>query len=330
MMNNNLIQDFVKKNFKGSSYEKIEQDASNRIYYRIYIKKKSYILLDSKKELNQFRSLLNIYEILNNLDISIPKIYDLDKNLGIAVLEDFGEYRFDKLIFKKDYCKILMKLAVDNLVEFKNSIKLNNKSNIAVYNFEDFIQEISEFVDWYLPFILKRKLKKSFIDNFYEIWTQKYNEIKLEFDTFSHKDFFCNNLFFLPNRKNHLKCGIIDYQDAIFSDNALDIVSLFEDSRRLIKNFNKNELIEFYLQKTNKFNQIENFHKKIDFIGAARQTRILGRWVKLYKLNKKKHYIQYIPSTWFWLEKNLENDFLFEIKKYYNELVPLEKRRYEY
>ena len=325
-MENNLMKDFINKNFKGASVKKIEQDASNRTYYRVIIKKKSYILLDSKKELKQFNSLLNVYEILNDLDISIPKIYDFDKNLGIAVLEDFGEKRFDKLIHKKDYCNILMKSAVDNLIEFKNSIKIKNESNILVYNYKNFIQEISEFVDWYLPFVLKKELKKSVIDNFYEIWTQKYDEIKLELDTFSHKDFFCNNLFFLPDRKKHLKCGIIDYQDAIISDNALDLVSLFEDSRRLIKNFNKDELIEFYLQKTNKINQINNFYKKIDFIGAARQTRILGTWIKLYKLNKKENYIQYIPSTWFWLEKNLQNDFLSKIRNFYNEMVPVGKR----
>ena len=130
----------------------------------------------------------------------------------------------------------------------------------------------------------------------------------------------------MPDRKKHLKCGIIDYQDAIISDNALDLVSLFEDSRRLIKNFNKDELIEFYLQKTNKINQINNFYKKIDFIGAARQTRILGRWIKLYKLNKKENYKQYIPSTWFWLEKNLQNDFLSKIRNFYNEMVPVGKR----
>ena len=53
--------------------------------------------------------------------------------------------------------------------------------------------------------------------------------------------FFCNNLMYLSNKKQHLQCGIIDYQDAIFGDSALDIVSLLEDSRRIIQNYQKTD-----------------------------------------------------------------------------------------
>ena len=60
------MKDFINKNFKGASVKKIEPDASNRTYYRVIIKEKSYILLDSKKELKQFNSLLK-YLVLYKL-----------------------------------------------------------------------------------------------------------------------------------------------------------------------------------------------------------------------------------------------------------------------
>ena len=143
-----------------------------------------------------------------------------------------------------------------------------------------------------------------------------------------HRDFFCNNLLYLPSRNQHLKCGIIDYQDAIFGDSALDIVSLLEDSRRIIQNYQKTDLVNYYLNQTNQSKKIDEFLNKLDFIGAVRQTRILGRWIKLYKLYNKKKYLNYINITWFWLEKNLSNDFMHEIKNMYENLIPRKLRKY--
>ena len=48
------------------------------------------------------------------------------------------------------------------------------------------------------------------------------------------------------------------------------------------------------------------------------------------KTNHSNEYLKYINSTWYWLEKNLKNSFLYEIKKLYDDLIPREKRKYEY
>ena len=47
-MENNLMKDFINKNFKGASVKKIEPDASNRTYYRVIIKEKSFTLKNAK------------------------------------------------------------------------------------------------------------------------------------------------------------------------------------------------------------------------------------------------------------------------------------------
>ena len=48
-----------------------------------------------------------------------------------------------------------------------------------------------------------------------------------------HKDFNMNNLIFLPSRKGHLKCGVIDYQNSFWGESTWDLFSLLEDSRIL-------------------------------------------------------------------------------------------------
>ena len=129
-------------------------------------------------------------------------------------------------------------------------------------------------------------------------------------------------------KKKHFKCGIIDFQDAFLGDQALDLVSLFEDSRKIIKNESKKKLIKFYLNQTSQ-NNYDHLISKMNFIGASRQTRLLGRWIKLYKIQKKHEYLNYINSTWYWLEKNLNDIILKDLRKLYIDIIPNNKRKYE-
>lgn len=328
-MQDEILDNFIKKNFYKVKIKELKQDASKRRYYRIKSNNKSYILLDSRKEIKQFYDLLKIYEIIKDINISIPKIFNYDLNACMMILEDFGDKRFDKLISKSEYTSHLLKIAMDCLIVLKNSIKMKKNNYIQTYNIDFFKSELSEFVDWYVPFIIKENINEKYKTDFYNSWEKKFYEVELNFDTFVHRDFFCNNLFYIPSRNDHLKCGIIDYQGAFLGDSVLDIVSLFEDSRRIINNYNKIDLINNYLNKTNQIKKIDEFLLKYDFFGAARQTRILGRWVKLFKLNNKKEYLKYINTSWFWLEKNLNNPFLKEINSLYQDLIPIEKRKYE-
>ena len=131
------------------------------------------------------------------------------------------------------------------------------------------------------------------------------------------------------NGSAHLQCGIIDFQDAFIGDAALDMVSLLQDSRRIIKYDYKADLINYYLTKTNQLRFKEEFLIRLNFIGALRQTRLLGRWIKLFKKSKQKQYLSYINTTWSMLENNLDHDSLLELKKLYKNLIPLKVPRYE-
>lgn len=328
-MSNQKIFNYVNDNIGKSIITKLEQDASQRVYYRIIKDNNSYILMDSRSEKTEkFNNLLKIYKIIKNIKVSVPTIYKYDINERIMILEDFGNKRFDKIINNPEYTFKLLKIAVECLVVFKNSIK-KKEIKLPIYNYDLFKSEISEFIDWYYPFVWGKKISDSYKNNFYEIWKNIYDKIELNYDSFVHTDFFCNNLFYLPSRYNQLQCGIIDYQDALWGDESLDIVSLFEDSRRYIDNSFKINLIDYFLKETNQEKYKNKFILKLNFIGAARQTRILGRWIKLLKLSGKSQYLSYINSTWFWLENNLNSHILLELKNFYNDLIPQKKRKYE-
>ena len=323
------ILDYVNKNFISSKVITLKQEASLRKYYRITNNRNSYIIMDSSKDHNRFNSYLKVYDIIKNYKVTIPQIinYDLDKK--IIILEDFGTERFDKLINDSLKRTNLLKIAVESLAVFKNSIKYNNSYFLPEYNIKIFINEISEFIDWYYPFIYKRNINNKNKSLFLDLWKKLYNEVDLNLKSFVHKDYFCNNLFYLSSRVGHLQCGIIDFQDAYWGDDALDLVSLLQDSRMIVNLDINDDLIDYYLIKTNRKEYKKEFIKRLNFLGAARQTRLLGRWVKLYNTNYKSDYLNFINSTWYWLEKNLNHEFLCELKSLLDKMIPKNNRKYE-
>jgi len=328
-MSKSIIERFLKNNIDKSNIIKLDQDASKRLFYKIKDQKNnSYILMDSSKEPKQFKNLLKVNNLIKDINISIPEIIDYDSDKFLILFEDFGEKRFDKLINNSKYTKVLLKTAIESLIVIKKSYNIE-KNVLPTYNFYYLEKEISEFIDWYYPFIWKKKISNKYKKEFFKIWKELYNNINFDTKDLVHRDFFCNNLLYLPSRKKHLRCGIIDYQDAFLGDQTLDIISLFEDSRRIIDQSNKQDLIKYYLTETNQTKDKKIFFDKINFLGACRQTRILGRWVKLYNKKNNKNYLNYINYTWYWLEKNLNYYLLDELNYLYKELIPKNKRKYE-
>ena len=47
-------------------------------------------------------------------------------------------------------------------------------------------------------------------------FTVEFESLDLSFTSFIHKDYNINNLIYLPNRKEHYKCGIIDFQNSFW------------------------------------------------------------------------------------------------------------------
>ena len=98
-----MIKEIIKMlPIKFQNYEiiNIENGASSRKYYRLINNQQKVIFMDSSKEPKQFDNFLKVYNILSKIRISIPKIYEIDRNKKTIILEDFGNLRFDKILNK--------------------------------------------------------------------------------------------------------------------------------------------------------------------------------------------------------------------------------------
>ena len=86
-------------------------------------------IIDFSIDKKNFKNFLIVYEILQKINISIPKIYEVNQKQYKIYMQDFGKNRFNK-IHNKDNLYKLLKLAVDNIIVIQNEFFLNNLANL--------------------------------------------------------------------------------------------------------------------------------------------------------------------------------------------------------
>ena len=297
----------------------IESGASHKKIYRFKKKYIGKVVVDFSYNHNDYLSFLEVNNFLSNIKISVPKIFDTDHNKSIIIMEDFGDSRYDKLINNIDLKEILIN-AINSIIEIQSAQKPIVNSKLKQYNYTAFKIEIAEFADFYLP---KNNISHDMVEEFFNIWSHEFNNLNFKWDSFVHKDFELSNLIYLPKRNDHLKCGIIDFQNAYIGFSGWDIFSLLENPRIYFNDKYNDELIEYFYNKTNQKINLSEFLNQYYFLNTARQTRVIGRWINLDNNNNNNYYCsKYFNVTTKRLKKSLYNLQNKKLSKLYDTLIP--------
>ena len=294
----------------------IESGASYKKIYRFKNKNIGKVVVNFSYNHNDYLSFLEVNNFLSNINISVPKIFYSDHDKSIIIMEDFGDIRYDKLINSIDPKEILID-AVNSLIEIQNRQKPIINNIIKQYDFSSFKTEIAEFVDFYLP---KNNISDDMAEEFFDIWSNEFKNLNFKWDSFVHKDFELSNLLYLPKRNNHLKCGIIDFQNAFIGFSGWDVFSLLENPRIYFDDKYNDELLEYFFNKTDQNIPIREFLNQYYFLNTARQTRIIGRWINLDNKNNY-NYSKYLNVTIKRLKKSLYNLQNKKLSKLYDTLI---------
>jgi len=295
----------------------IESGASHKKIYRFKNLNQGKVIVDFSYDHNDYLSFLEVNKFLSMINISVPKIFETDDSKNIIIMEDFGDSRYDKLIKIKDSKEILID-AINSIIEIQNAKKPIENKFLKHYNFCSFEIEIAEFADFYLPI---NNISTEVINEFLYIWKLEFENLNFKWDSFVHKDFELSNLMHLPNRVGHLKCGILDFQNAFIGFSGWDVFSLLENPRIYFEDKYNDELVEYFFNNTNQNIPYKEFLIQYYFLNTARQTRIIGRWINLDKKNKNNNYSKYLNVTLKRLQKSLYNLQNEKISKLYDRIL---------
>tara|TARA_Y100000590_G_scaffold385072_1_gene456887 strand:- start:86 stop:493 length:408 start_codon:yes stop_codon:yes gene_type:complete len=117
--------------------------------------------------------------------------------------------------------------------------------------------------------------------------------------------------------KMNKKIGLIDSQDALIGNPAYDLVSLIDDVRIRTSEKLKNNMVKYYLKKNTKIiqNNSDEFIEDFNILSVQRSLKIIGIFSRLFKRDKKKKYLKFIPYTWHLIEKRMRSEIFCDLKK---------------
>ena len=298
---------------------KIKGGLSKKKIFRKFEKKLSKIIIDFSANREDFNNFIKVYSILKKINISIPKIYEVHKNIQIIVMEDFGEKKLD-IICNKNNLYSLLKSSVECLINIQNTLVNDDLIKLNLYTFEELKKDMSEFNLYFIPF---KKIKNFPINQFYKIWKKIFENLKFNFSSFAHKDFEFINLFFLNKNNSHLKIGIIDFQSAFITFAGWDLFSILENPRNDYSRKYNEKLINYFYNNISTQIEFNEFRQQYYLLNLSRQTRLLGRWAKLIEEKNNNISEDFIDCTYKKLIICLENIDNDELKSIYNKIFNL-------
>ena len=295
-----ILDSLQSKNYQVKGINFLAGDASERKYFKVILSNKKKFILMFDPDTNNLKNFLKISDVLKDL-VSVPEIYEVYENEGITIIEDFGNDKYSNILSDSNRLQ-LYQLAIDNLVSIQ---KKEITIDIPNYTKKKFLEEVNLFFDWYLPFFKIKQLDLK--EQFNLIFSDYLAELRVLPKVLVHRDYHIDNLFFLKNRKGNLKCGWIDYQDAVYGPDLYDLVSLCQDARIDVSKKVESHLIKYFFD-LKKISERDHYLFCYDILGIQRHLKVLGIFCRLSKRDKKDIYLSHLPRVKKMLLSKLKKD----------------------
>ncbi|MEO6716885.1 MAG: phosphotransferase [Novosphingobium sp.] len=302
--------------WSGASVEPLAGDASFRRYFRIRRGEKSAMLMDAPPPNEDPAPFLRAAKWLDANGMRAPHILGEDGARGLVLLEDFGEARMrDYLDQWPDDEAGVYAAAVDVLTELHRL----PPGPFLDYSLAEYVREVRLFTEWYCT------AQNLYIDaaGFTAAWEAVLSPMlpRQRPGVTVLRDYHAENIMLLGALH---KQGLLDFQDALNGHRAYDLVSLLQDARRDVSPELEALMLNRYVNATGV--EFEEFRADFARLGAQRNVKIVGIFVRLWRRDGKPRYLDLIPRVWGLLERDLSHAALAPVAEWFDANVPAELR----
>ena len=295
----------------GAEIAALPGDASFRRYFRVNKAGQSAMLMDAPPPNEDPEPYLRAAKWLDANGLRAPHIYAEDAARGLVLIEDFGEVRMREYLdqWPSDE-RAIYTVAVDTLVELHRL----PSGPFLDYSLAEYKREARLFTEWYCP---AQGLKVD-SEGYVRAWEQTLGELltRQRIGVCVLRDYHCENIMLLGSLE---KQGLLDFQDALAGHKAYDLVSLLQDARRDVPVQLEAEMFDYYVRKTGEGAEFLGDYARL---GAQRNAKIVGIFVRLWQRDGKPRYLDYIPRVWAMLERDLTHPALAPVARWFDANIP--------
>lgn len=300
----------------GAAIEPLVADASFRRYFRIRCDHGTAMLMDAPPPNEDPRPFLRAARWLHANGLRAPRIVHDDPGRGLVLLEDFGAARM------RDYLdqwpgdeREVYGAAVDALV----ALHRLPPGPFPEYAMREYLREARLFTEWYCP------AQALSVDEagYAAAWDKVLAPLlpRQGPGVTVLRDYHAENIMLLGALH---KQGLLDFQDALIGHRGYDLVSLLQDARRDVSPALEAEMFDHYLAATAEDG--ESFLADYARLGAQRNAKIVGIFVRLWQRDGKPRYLDLVPRVWGLLERDLMHPALAPVARWFDANIPAELR----
>ncbi|MBI2262694.1 MAG: phosphotransferase [Caulobacterales bacterium] len=267
---------------------------------------------------------------LRSLGLSAPEIIAVDAAAGLAVLEDFGDDLFARVIEAGEPEAPLYLAAVEALATLHEAATPELLTGAAgdwpllAYD-ETALQGGADlFVDWMPKLDPALDFGAGAVAEWRAAWAPVVARGAAGAGVMAHRDYHAENLIRLPGR-GPVSVGMIDFQDAVRAHPSWDLHSLLQDARRDVPPALEARALAHYFDLRP---QVDRAPFLQDYAGLAalNEARILGVFARLIVRDGKPRYRAFMPRMWAHLNANLDKPGLEGVRAWFDRHVPVERR----
>jgi len=250
-----------------------------------------------------------------------PRILAEDAGQGLVLLEDFGERRM------RDH---LDATAHEEEPIYRDAVSVLSRLHrvpagpFRLYDMNEYLREAKLFTEW---FCVAHGLA---VDD--DGWEAAWREVMAPvLDAQGQgvtvlRDYHAENIMLLGSEDEGFEAycqGLLDFQDALNGHPAYDLVSLLQDARRDVDPGLEAAMLDHYLAG---HDQPDAFRADYARLGAQRNAKIVGIFVRLSRRDGKDRYLDLIPRVWNLLERDLAHPALAPVARWMEANIPGEIR----
>jgi aminoglycoside/choline kinase family phosphotransferase len=252
---------------------------------------------------------------LDDNGMRAPQILHVDQDRGLVLIEDFGTVRMREYLDEwPDDEHEVYAAAVEALKDLHRL----PPGPFVDYNLAEYQREARLFIEWYVP------ARELYVD--VPGWTAAWEEVLLPLLPNQRpgvtvlRDYHAENIMLLGTLA---KQGLLDFQDALVGHPAYDVVSLLQDARRDVPAEIETAMLDVYWgDQPGKDQFLADYAR----LGAQRNAKIVGIFVRLWKRDGKPRYLSMIRRVWAHLERDLAHPALAPVARWFDANIPAELR----
>jgi len=299
-----------------AAIEPLAGDASFRRYFRLRKGGATAMLMDAPPPHEDPRPFLAVAQWLEAGGMRSPRVLAQDAAAGLVLLEDFGERRMrDHLDTHPADERAVYEGAVDALV----ALHRLPPGPFAPYDSAVYAREAGLLTEWFAP---ARGLAVD-AAGYDAAWDEALAPLlsRQTPGVTVLRDYHAENLMLLGSLREQ---GLLDFQDALVGHAAYDLVSLLQDARRDVPPDLEEAMLARYLAATGV--DEATFRADYALLGAQRNAKIVGIFVRLWQRDGKPRYLDLIPRVWAQLERDLADPALAPVARWFAANIPADVR----